>query len=1059
MSQALTQPGRGETDWTPYWRWNEALVDYFFGEENEPRAVYLDVDGDSLAEIGASIGIDVDAIERFEDAVRVTCEVASQQYFVAHGKKAREWIFGEGDTEYPPSVAVLAFFSLAANRMAADGHFRQTNYYARLGELLCVPDGDRNTFQNAFRRQSLILWDSLNQWLLRQQGRRGLPTAYARGHLTFVGVPISQALLRQADRDELYKCFDDLRLPPGRVLAHADMGRLLRHWSVETNGASNLHFRIRSRETFEYVADVACQLLEAWSGTVPGREHVDRCGARLLVGAELSTLFGKRITFHTLVRGILQVPDLQYRWTLSQGEGAEATIDVEFDVHEVIGSGFSRLQARGALPLRALLESNVEMQSGDTSPLTREPRRLVVFERNDALGAWLETDRATLGQPLLLLVHQSLQGQVVAVLDGKSRAPLDVLDADQLAGLPAGWVCFPTIELGAVPSIDEHLKDLAALEPFERSSILVSRGLLLPERNTWLSDCPPDISVTTEEPENIRVLLRVGHDEEVLLATGRRNVDAQLRETPVLGRIGAFRVVVTTTDARTRVVATKFIQLVTPDSPRLLRDETPVLSHCVGDPAWAITAAPIVESRVNHGIRGMHSDLKVGSHGFCEVAGEGTGLDWHATQIPIGTDLDMQFWSDDVPPRIAEGEHAGFATPACFAGAAHHWVLPDAGQAQMMGPRPYKLQEKCRHCGLEHWRATRHTRANEQVVVPNGIQMPVVERPTELPSRVVEDAEITGDALLNALTYLRRGTWRDFELLAGQVETEAWYAIELGRDLSALGHIDIQLDLKTMRPVMWSLAPTVISEAGPMRWIISGARAPRVLALLRDRTVEFGGEYLTNIAVPAGIWERSNTLSLIGLKRLEILGLDQEVMELIADDVGDETGEPLCVTSNSRDALLGGLPSLSQLFHSLSSTDEYAMRGEVYLPRENVWHDECVAGTGQLVRLGRYERIFRFMGEVSADGMIAAAIVDARIGKWLAARSAGVPLGHFNAETSDLVVKLGCRLPGLYERVVLASSGQLPVVTRINGEIVHHYTDVPSTVGRRVLRLLQDAEL
>src|SRR5206468_1596336 len=51
------------------------------------------------------------------------------------------------------------------------------------------------------------------------------------------------------------------------------------------------------------------------------------------------------------------------------------------------------------------------------------------------------------------------------------------------------------------------------------------------------------------------------------------------------------------------------------------------------------------------------------------------------------------------------------------------------------------------------------------------------------------------DLLLDALTYARAGRWPLFDRLAQQIGDEPWFALESARLLSALGHIDLVVDL------------------------------------------------------------------------------------------------------------------------------------------------------------------------------------------------------------------------------------------------------------------------
>ena len=86
---------------------------------------------------------------------------------------------------------------------AADG-MAANNYYGRLMQLLDVPEEMRPRVQSDYQRQAEDLWGSLNEWLEAWEGVRGVPTAYAVG-MRYVGLPMSQALVREHDRQQVAK--------------------------------------------------------------------------------------------------------------------------------------------------------------------------------------------------------------------------------------------------------------------------------------------------------------------------------------------------------------------------------------------------------------------------------------------------------------------------------------------------------------------------------------------------------------------------------------------------------------------------------------------------------------------------------------------------------------------------------------------------------------------------------------------------------------------------------------------------------------------------------------
>lgn len=93
-------------------------------------------------------------------------------------------------------------------------------------EVLEFPDEKRH-FEQGYRRFGERYWGALNKWLEGEDGLRGLPTAVAVGH-RYVGLPISQVLVREADRERLPHFFIYAGFPPGAVVPPQRVGARLR---------------------------------------------------------------------------------------------------------------------------------------------------------------------------------------------------------------------------------------------------------------------------------------------------------------------------------------------------------------------------------------------------------------------------------------------------------------------------------------------------------------------------------------------------------------------------------------------------------------------------------------------------------------------------------------------------------------------------------------------------------------------------------------------------------------------------------------------------------------
>lgn len=189
-----------------YDEWNKAIAEYFVSGLSSGATVYLSVDEGALMNIGTqfeqSEANHVDWVEDFKKAVQSECVIGNQVYL--------EWVAGYLSDRTPRCVAFLAAMVLAAHHMVAeeveDEIIASSNYFKRLRQVLGLPaeDGGRpDGLQTGVEEK---LWLSWNRWLIQN----GLLPSAERGesiNYAYVNYPLSQALLREADKKAMERLF------------------------------------------------------------------------------------------------------------------------------------------------------------------------------------------------------------------------------------------------------------------------------------------------------------------------------------------------------------------------------------------------------------------------------------------------------------------------------------------------------------------------------------------------------------------------------------------------------------------------------------------------------------------------------------------------------------------------------------------------------------------------------------------------------------------------------------------------------------------------------------
>jgi hypothetical protein len=303
------------------------------------------------------------------------------------------------------------------------------------------------------------------------------------------------------------------------------------------------------------------------------------------------------------------------------------------------------------------------------------------------------------------------------------------------------------------------------------------------------------------------------------------------------------------------------------------------------------------------------------------------------------------------------------------------------------------------------------------------IDAPSAEPERTRPSAATSVAAITGaqhgelDTLLHALTYARGGKWSLFERVASQFGEEPWFASECARTLSALGHIDLNVDLTTGRPREWAVAAPALVNARDGA-IACGARSETMITRLQADAAAVGSDVrvIANDNAPDTV--------VVGTTD------DSDITD-IGSSLASAIGEDVRLTLTGAAALVAALPLLHAVAEALPLCSWPNVALERFDLESNAWTQ-----TGSLDRPGAYKFMTRPLryAVVRASGTIVCA--DNRVAKWVAALDARYSLLAYDETTETLTTRLGAQLPGLYERAAVLCSGR-PPKPRVHGTVTY----------------------
>lgn len=1014
----------GSLTWVEYDRWNSVLAEQLFGEGGADLPVYLDVDQGVLEQCAKAVGVEgAQAQASLVAAVRSTLgldDPVSGRVLREHVERFLKWrrtsarLTGrlskgvEVASEPPPVVALLSILVLAAERMGADGNQAAHAYYPRLAEVLGLSEEESRRLKQRFPITE-VFWRGLNEYLEANEGRLGLPTAYALGH-RYVGIPQSQALVRAGDRAKLPSFFRQCGLAAGSELIPADLERLLDGWipTAVPPVSANLRRLWRSSSARERIAGVVAVELVHWDGSVRALEGAPALKGDLSVTALVRQQFGGRSLELSLAARFPTVSETAAVRVVS-AEGTPSVGVVPAAGGRVRPAPGTRLDP-GSL-VGAILELESE-PSGER--VSRRPRRVVPLRRDELLGTYIEVDRVQLADDSILIVKDDarLLDEVLDLLDkhghrGQVYSGSAGADRTPMPGVPDGWVVLDDVQLYAVPHEVKRI-DLQVLVPLTTAQLSLSGGLKLPGRiRKWSSLHPPEVRAAVAEAERLSVVLSELGEERMVLESW--TVDAPALVQPLEGlelADGDYEIELFVNEEPKPISATT-LRMRSADTPDVVSWETCTrLNYDLAQSSLGTLSASEaidVSARIVDGLNAVGTwEPEVATH---QVS---SGIRWSTRKSSRGAQA----------PVVVLGQ----ADPkSCVVTGAHYMEVDEK-------PTHGRYLSACRDCGV----AKSYPARPKWKKASQAQNHASTSRFVDLPSHA--QGAVGWDECLDALIHVGGGNIGSLERVATQAEGSSLFVDDFLRTLELLGHIDVRRDA-ALQPVEWEANPAYLAEMPNGEFVLAGVWSSGTRKQL-SRALSAVGGVLENVP------------SDHRLSAWVVRGVD-------ARQLGEAAGGlpmPAYVIENAVESMLSVLPPLGEVEAALPTIPlpDY-QKASIFDLAGASWQPSPGVGAPGAYRL---EQSFRRVS-VWVDGENAvrrqARVGSVQLVKHLAARAAKRPLIGYLESSRTLVVPMGADLPGLYGRAVALCSGrspQLSVRTRSIG-----YPDTPRWVADRLYSL------
>jgi hypothetical protein len=1019
-------------EWGLYDAWNLALAAALYGPEFAGVPAYLDLEDDVLSEAAQSVA--PGASDPQDELVRAVVRtfdfsLPKTRLFDPYVDRLAEWQT-RNDSSAPPTVALLAMLSLVAENMHAGDGLAAHNFYARLG-LLCGFTGEQlDQFQKSYYRErrgfatSEILWSSLNAWLDRLEGAWGVPTAYAVGH-AHIGPPLSQALVRKADRENFEEMFNTYRLAPRSSLGVNDMARIINEWiwKEPCPASSTLRSLWAGEATArDRIAEVACQLLETWEGTHNAGSPTAPGGGVFAIKATAT---------------LRRFPTASVQISLMAPWRSEEMIEV-FEVLDVDDTVLGRIEmvpvapgwygpaSNAVLEMDSFLKGRLVLRHAlSQRTLVREPRRLMPMRLDDLTRSFVETDRVLLGEDTLVICLEDFANQVSEFLSQTARPGWE--QRFELPGAPAGWAVFTGVEVLTSATGEEFLgrrADLNLLQPIATSQLTLQGGLSLPGHvKKWSSGRPPEIRATTDAESGLLATVRCMRPLASPTPTDRRfesslpalTWDLESEKLPD----GDYEITVSREGANTPF-RRETLRLRSADSPSppLVSVVAP-LNHDTSLPLWPLSAG---ESEGASRVRGAWVSPRTAESSFELVDNPMTPRWYGARKAPA------EITTDPYAPIVIRQNLSG----SCRLTGEHYWHIETAHP----GRHPAMWLGTCSGCGM--MRLFSNSRRRPPVRTKTTVTLAPVLDVGQVPA-AHEAPAIDFGLCFDALCHVGGGSFSAFERVALQVEPTRLFSDVLLRTLESLGHIEVERSATSLTPSRWEIAPPTLAQLPNGNFVFMGFRSSRAMTLILDR--------VPNLGASVKVIDEIN-----GPPVVRILNLSDDGAIELASNLIEILEREVEVALDASLRLASVLPPFSSVVRDLPITGATAGDGARWwdpsIARYKSVRDTSRAGAFQLGTFAR-RYIYRRPEDIGSG---VARIGDARTVKFAAALDAGLPLAGYDESAEVLWTPLGAELPGLYGRAACLASGRPPRPNPAEGLL--EYRDVPPSVGRQLVAKL-----
>ena len=472
-----------------YEQWNKAIISYFFENCEQGGIVFLHTTPDTLPEIAKHAGFDVvDAEESLKEAVRKKVLFANKVELY----KIRPVDLHNGQPEKEPTqVAFLALTVVAASKMESSEGASHTNYYVQLNKLLLdesitgKPKGIRYEEWEDY-------WKHFQRWADYQHNVE-LYLTEGSSRRRYVWYPISQCLISNHDRRNVYHFFRSHNLMPLSEIQDNQLERDLRGWLQSSDGSARIN-RYFSNETYKKSILTQVKLLhQHWDGEIPPAPLPGQRQLTSFIRVELR--FGKYGNI-----------EIRY-WFLRRGRNEIGCGDNSLGIESLQTLNSEKWFRPEPDKINTFwnLSNALRLQTDEIKPIVYTLNRydIWVFRvDHECDEGWISQRNMHLNEDHLILFRERLKDRVIDHLTQTFEQEIETPNAIYVDGNENGWLYLRTTPT-KIKTFSDRILWRLSVESSKQISF--GGGLSVKDqqnRRAYLNICLPTISVPDIGPAN-----------------------------------------------------------------------------------------------------------------------------------------------------------------------------------------------------------------------------------------------------------------------------------------------------------------------------------------------------------------------------------------------------------------------------------------------------------------------------------------------------------------------------------------------------------------------------